>query len=118
MAFFLGDDASILMPLVFHLRSFQMRYRPMTPLVLKGVSFRVRGGEKVGIVGRTGAGKSSVMVALFRLIGEDCHDGSLLLDDVDTDRLGLSTLRPQLAIIPQDPVMFSGEERSGLWIEN
>lgn len=95
-------------------RDYKMRYRPNTPLVLKGVSFRVRGGEKVGIVGRTGAGKSSIMVSLFRLIANECHSGSILLDEVDVDRIGLSRLRPELAIIPQDPVMFSGTIRSNL----
>ena len=54
------------------------------------------------------------MVSLFRLIGDSCHSGQISFDGVDIDKLGLSTLRPQLAIIPQDPVMFSGTVRSNL----
>jgi ABC-type dipeptide/oligopeptide/nickel transport system ATPase component len=64
-----------------------MSYRAGTPEVLHGVSFAVRGGEKVGVVGRTGSGKSSLMVSLFRLIEDGCHSGRILLDGVDVDGL-------------------------------
>ena len=87
-----------------------MRYRPDTQDVLHNVSFAVQGGEKIGIVGRTGSGKSSLMVSLFRLIGENCHSGRIVLDGVDIDRIGLNTLRPELAIIPQvgAPTLYLG----------
>jgi ATP-binding cassette subfamily C (CFTR/MRP) protein 1 len=79
-------------------RNYRMSYRAGTPEVLHGVSFAVRGGEKVGVVGRTGSGKSSLMVSLFRLIEDGCHSGQILLDGVDVDGLGVSTLRRELAI--------------------
>ena len=93
---------------------FRMRYRAETPEVLHGVSFAVRAGERVGIVGRTGSGKSSVMAALFRLIEARCVAGAITLDGVDTGSVGLARLRPSLAIIPQDPTVFSGTLRSNL----
>jgi peptide deformylase len=68
----------------------------------------------VGIVGRTGSGKSSVMAALFRLIEARCVAGAVTLDGVDTASVGLARLRPSLAIIPQDPTVFSGTLRSNL----
>lgn len=80
---------------------YAMRYRPSTPEVLHGVSFAVRAGERIGVVGRTGSGKSSLLAALFRLIGDDCHSGTIGLGGVDIDSLGLRALRTQLAIIPQ-----------------
>jgi ABC-type multidrug transport system fused ATPase/permease subunit len=95
-------------------RDYRMSYRAGTPEVLHGVSFAVRGGEKVGIVGRTGSGKSSLMVSLFRLIEDRCHSGQILLDGVDVDGVGVSALRRELAIIPQEPVLFSGSMRSNL----
>jgi ABC-type multidrug transport system fused ATPase/permease subunit len=95
-------------------RDYRMRYRPGTPEVLHGVNFAVAGGEKVGIVGRTGSGKSSIMVSLFRLVDEACHSGRIAVDGVDIDTLGLARLRRELAIIPQDPTLFSGTLRTNL----
>jgi len=96
------------------LRGYRMRYRPTTPDILLGVDVRIAGGFRVGIVGRTGAGKSSLTQALFRLVTSDCHSGVAAIDGVDIDTVGLSALRSQLAIIPQDPIMFSGTIRSNL----
>jgi ABC-type multidrug transport system fused ATPase/permease subunit len=93
---------------------FTMRYREDTPEVLKGVTFDVRAGERVGVVGRTGSGKSSVLVSLFRLIEAKCHGGTVALDGVDIDGVGLKQLRSSLAIIPQDPTVFSGTLRANL----
>lgn len=89
-----------------------MRYRPELDPVLKGVSFRINAGDKVGIVGRTGSGKSSLIVTLFRLV-EPC-DGRILLDGVNILELGLNDVRSRIAAIPQDPVLFSGSVRTNL----
>lgn len=81
--------------------------REMQP-VLRGVSFTVRPMEKIGIVGRTGAGKSSLIGAIFRLA---YINGEILIDGIDTARIELKDLRSRIAIIPQDPVLFSGSLR-------
>ncbi|XP_058124357.1 multidrug resistance-associated protein 1 isoform X3 [Anopheles coustani] len=93
-------------------RDFQVRYREGLDLVLRGISFTVNGGEKVGIVGRTGAGKSSLTLALFRII--ESAGGSISIDGHDISKLGLHALRSRLTIIPQDPVLFSGTLRINL----
>merc|ERR1719210_2626674 len=88
------------------------RYREGLPLVLKDLSFAIEAGQKVGIVGRTGAGKSSVTLTLFRIVELD--QGQICIDGVDIATLGLHTLRNKLTIIPQDPVLFSGTLRLNL----
>ncbi|XP_007530511.1 ATP-binding cassette sub-family C member 10 [Erinaceus europaeus] len=87
-------------------------YRPGLPNALDGVTFRVQPGEKLGIVGRTGSGKSSLLLVLFRLL--EPSSGHVLLDGVDTSQLELAELRSQLAIIPQEPFLFSGTVRENL----
>jgi ATP-binding cassette, subfamily C (CFTR/MRP), member 1 len=89
----------------------QMRYRD-GPLVLKGVDFEVKGGEKIGIAGRTGSGKSSLMIGLFRI--QELALGSITIDGLDTKTIPLRTLRSRLGIIPQDPVLFSASVRFNL----
>lgn len=91
---------------------YMVRYREGLDLVLKGVSFDIMGGEKVGIVGRTGAGKSSLTLCLFRII--EAASGRIFVDGVDIAKLGLHKLRSRLTIIPQDPVLFSGTLRMNL----
>ncbi|BFZ09598.1 hypothetical protein BsWGS_12637 [Bradybaena similaris] len=90
----------------------RLRYRDGLDLVLRGISFEISPGEKVGIVGRTGAGKSSLTLALFRLV--EPAGGRILIDDVDICRLGLHDLRSKITILPQDPVIFAGSLRDNL----
>lgn len=77
----------------------EMRYRAGLPLVLRGLSLHVSGGERVGVVGRTGAGKSSIMSCLFRLVELD--RGSIMIDGVDIAKISLRDLRSRISIIPQ-----------------
>ena len=92
--------------------NFSMRYRAGLDLVLNSLSFEVNGGERIGIVGRTGAGKSSLAMALFRLI--EPASGKIMIDGIDISSLGLHDLRSKITIIPQDPVLFSGSLRMNL----
>ncbi|RQM29978.1 hypothetical protein B5M09_010142 [Aphanomyces astaci] len=92
--------------------NYSMRYREHLELVLNNVNFTVKGGEKVGIVGRTGSGKSSLMAALFRMVPS--ATGTITLDGVDIASISVRTLRSRLTIIPQDPVLFSGSLRFNL----
>ncbi|XP_024373624.1 ABC transporter C family member 2 [Physcomitrium patens] len=89
-----------------------MRYRPNLPPVLHGVSVEIRPMEKVGVVGRTGAGKSSMFNTLFRVV--EPESGQILIDGIDIRTLGLADLRKNLGIIPQAPVLFSGSIRFNL----
>ena len=94
------------------LTNLEMRYREGLPLVLKGVDLSIQSGEKVGIVGRTGSGKSSLTLSLFRI--SESSGGNIVIDDLNIANIGLGTLRSSLTIIPQDPVLFSGSLRMNL----
>uniref|UniRef100_A0A8B9H596 ATP-binding cassette, sub-family C (CFTR/MRP), member 10 n=1 Tax=Astyanax mexicanus TaxID=7994 RepID=A0A8B9H596_ASTMX len=89
-----------------------MAYRPGLPNALDGVSMAMLPGERVGVVGRTGSGKSSLFLALFRMV--ELNQGQILLDGKDIGQVGLSQLRSKLAIIPQDPFLFSSSVRENL----
>ncbi|NXD91713.1 MRP7 protein, partial [Chaetorhynchus papuensis] len=89
-----------------------LAYKAGLPNALDGVSFTVYPGEKLGIVGRTGSGKSTLFLALFRMV--ELKSGQILLDGVDSQLVGLEELRSGLAIIPQDPFLFSGSIRENL----
>lgn len=89
-----------------------LSYRPGLPVVLKNMNADIRPHEKIGICGRTGAGKSSIMVALFRIV--ELSTGKIEIDGIDILNLGLNNLRSKLSIIPQDPVLFKGTIRKNL----
>uniref|UniRef100_A0A3B3VLA8 ATP-binding cassette sub-family C member 10 n=1 Tax=Poecilia latipinna TaxID=48699 RepID=A0A3B3VLA8_9TELE len=89
-----------------------LAYREGLPNALDGVSLAVRPGEKIGIVGRTGSGKSTMFLALFRMV--ELNRGKILLDQLDVSAVGVAQLRSRLAIIPQDPFLFSGTVRDNL----
>uniref|UniRef100_A0AAG5CQF6 Uncharacterized protein n=1 Tax=Anopheles atroparvus TaxID=41427 RepID=A0AAG5CQF6_ANOAO len=90
---------------------FSLRYSPKANSVLRDLNLSINAGEKIGIVGRTGAGKSSIIQALFRLA---VNEGIIHIDGVDIGTLGLHDLRKRISIIPQDPILFSGTVRENL----
>ena len=91
---------------------YSTRYRSDFDLVLRHITFKILPGEKVGVVGRTGAGKSSLALALFRAL--EAEGGKILVDDVDIGLIGLQDLRENIVMVPQDPTLFTGTIRSNL----
>nr|XP_043635509.1 ABC transporter C family member 8-like isoform X2 [Erigeron canadensis] len=93
-------------------QNLKLRYRPNAPLVLKGISCTFKEGTRVGIVGRTGSGKTTLITALFRLVEPD--SGRILVDGLDICSIGLKDLRMKLSVIPQEPTLFRGSIRTNL----
>ena len=91
---------------------FQIRYRPNAPLVIKEITCTFKEGIKVGVVGRTGSGKTTLISALFRLV--EPASGKILIDGLDICSIGLKDLRMKLSIIPQEPTLFKGSVRTNL----
>ena len=89
--------------------NFSVKYRPDTEIVLKDINILIQGKEKVGIVGRTGSGKSTITLCLFRIL--EATEGKIMIDDVDIRSVGLNKLRNNLTIIPQDPALMEGTLR-------
>lgn len=89
-----------------------MRYSENSERILKSLNLRINACEKIGIVGRTGAGKSSIIQAIFRLAHND--GGCIRIDDLDISKIPLEILRKNISIIPQDPILFSGTMRDNL----
>lgn len=90
----------------------QVRYQPNAPLVLRGITCTFQGGQRVGVVGRTGSGKTTLISSLFRLV--EPAGGKILIDGLDISTIGLHDLRSRLGIIPQEPTLFRGTVRFNL----
>ncbi|KUJ14451.1 multidrug resistance-associated protein [Mollisia scopiformis] len=93
-------------------KDLELGYAEGLPSILKGLSFTAEKNQRIGVIGRTGAGKSTLSLALFRFL--QARKGSIVIDGIDISRIRLHDLRTRLAIIPQDPVLFSGTIRSNL----
>lgn len=109
-----GDDAPASWPMEGRLdvSNLTVGYAPDLPPVIQGLSFHAEPNQRIGILGRTGAGKSSLALALFRFL--EAREGRILVDGVDISTVKLDHLRSRLAIIPQNPVLFTGTVRSNL----
>jgi len=94
------------------IKDLEVRYRSNTPLILKGITVSIRSGEKIGVVGRTGSGKSTLIQVLFRLV--EPAKGQIIIDGVDICTLGLHDLRSRFGVIPQEPALFEGTVRSNI----
>lgn len=102
---------------IISFRNVSLRYRNHSSLVLKSINFEIEDGQKFAIIGRTGAGKTSITNALFRLI-EICS-GEILIDNINIQSIPLNILRSKLSIIPQDPIIFKRSVRNNLdpWLK-
>jgi ABC-type multidrug transport system fused ATPase/permease subunit len=97
---------------IIEFHNLHIQYDPTGPMVLKGVTCVFPGQKKIGVVGRTGSGKSTLVQALFRVV--EPLEGCILIDGVNISKIGLQDLRSKLGIIPQDPTLFLGTVRTNL----
>ncbi|KAL5997364.1 putative ABC transporter C member 15 [Asimina triloba] len=95
-----------------NLDNLHVQYSPSLPMVLNGITCTFPGGKKIGVVGRTGSGKSTLIQALFRVV--EPSKGRITIDEADISKMGLHDLRSRLGIIPQDPTLFQGTVRTNL----
>ena len=93
-------------------RNFSVKYRPDTKIILKNLTFTIKSGEKIGVVGRTGSGKSTLCLCLFRILEPTL--GKIFIDDIDITKIGLALLREIITVIPQDPTLIEGTLRENL----
>jgi len=93
-------------------QAYSTRYRPELELVLKKIDISINAGEKIGCVGRTGSGKSSLLLALFRIL--EAAEGKIFIDGVDISTIGLHDLRSAISIVPQSPDLFEGTLRENI----
>ena len=91
---------------------YSVKYRPDTPLILKNITLEIKPGEKIGVVGRTGSGKSTMLLGLFIIL--EPNKGKILIDDIDISKIGLEILRQSLTIIPQEPIILEGNIRDNI----
>lgn len=91
------------------MQDIRIRYRPTTPVVIDNLSFEVESGCKIGVCGRTGAGKSTLSLSLSRLV--EIESGKILIDGIDISKINLNLLRQKVTVIPQKPVIFKGTVR-------
>ena len=96
--------------------NYSVKYRPNTPLVLKNLNFEINPKEKIGVVGRTGSGKSTLCLCMFRIL--EAENGSIFIDNIDISKIGLEILRKNLTIIPQEPTLIEGTLRENVDPEN
>ncbi|CAF1086559.1 unnamed protein product [Rotaria sordida] len=96
---------------IIEFKNYTFRYRSELDPVLKNINLRIESKQKIGVIGRTGAGKSSLLQALFRLVDQSAINGTILIDDIDISRLSLGYLRSHLSVIPQAPILFCGTLR-------
>jgi ABC-type multidrug transport system fused ATPase/permease subunit len=89
-----------------------LAYAHELPPVVKDVTVSIKAGEKIGVCGRTGSGKSTITLGLFRML--EHFEGQIVVDDIDISQMSLRVLRSRLAIIPQDPILFQGTVRFNL----
>ncbi|EAL63605.1 ABC transporter C family protein [Dictyostelium discoideum AX4] len=97
---------------IIEFKNVEIKYRPNSEPNLKDLSFKVQSSEKIGIVGRTGAGKTTIASSLFRMV--ECSKGLILIDGIDISKVQLQKLRSSIGIVPQDPFIFTGTIRSNI----
>ena len=104
-----GKDTTFISNGTITFNNYSVNYRPKLPLVLKNLNFEIKPNEKIGVVGRTGSGKSTLCLSLFRLL--EAKSGNIKIDNYDISEIGLETLRKNITIIPQEPILIKGSLR-------